>query len=141
MGLLVLPRFDDPATEQAFLRAERVERGIAIRALIVIAAVTLGSYIVLNPMHFPPSGVIAGPLVPGPGGIPLFLIGFALITFPGKRRLTARVLRGRPIALESIRLTLVTIGIALALAVPALVLAPRWSEWIARTAAGTASAR
>src|SRR6476660_8147226 len=39
----------------------------------------------------------AGPLVPGPGGIPLFLIGFALITFPGKRRLTARVLRGRPL--------------------------------------------
>ena len=39
----------------------------------------------------------AGPLVPGPGGIPLFLIGFALISFPGKRRLTARVLRGKPV--------------------------------------------
>ena len=40
------------------------------------------------------SSFVLGPLVPGPGGIPLFLIGFALITFPGKRRLTARVLRG-----------------------------------------------
>ena len=40
---------------------------------------------------------VLGPLVPGPGGIPLFLIGFAMITFPGKRRLTARVLRGRPL--------------------------------------------
>lgn len=76
--------------------------------------------------------LVAGPLVPGPGGIPLFLIGFALITFPGKRRLTARVLRGKPLALRSVRLTLITIAIALALAVPALVLAPRWSEWMAQ---------
>ena len=35
-----------------------------------------------------------GIAVPGPGGIPLFLIGFALVTFPGKRRLTTRVMRG-----------------------------------------------
>ncbi len=41
------------------------------------------------------ASLVVGPLVPGPGGIPLFLIGFALITFPGKRRLTARVLRGK----------------------------------------------
>lgn len=54
-----LQRFDDPETERAFLRAERVERGFAIRALIVIAALTLLSYVGLNPMHFPPSGVIA----------------------------------------------------------------------------------
>jgi uncharacterized membrane protein YbhN (UPF0104 family) len=39
-----------------------------------------------------------GALIPGPGGIPLFLLGFGLITFPGKRRLTARVLRGRPVS-------------------------------------------
>lgn len=43
-----------------------------------------------------------GPLVPGPGGIPLFLIGFALITFPGKRRITARVLKGVPVSPESL---------------------------------------
>src|SRR2546423_11001252 len=32
-----------------------------------------------------------GLALPGPGGLPMFLIGFALITFPGKRHLTARV--------------------------------------------------
>src|SRR2546421_3831497 len=44
----------------------------------------------------PPLGVI----LPGPGGLPVFLIGFALVTFPGKRRLTARMLRGRRLAIE-----------------------------------------
>src|SRR6185295_1188827 len=58
MGPL-LQRFKDPQTERAFLRAERKERGQAIRALIVIAAATLLSYIIINPMHFPPAGVIA----------------------------------------------------------------------------------
>jgi hypothetical protein len=42
-----------------------------------------------------------GPLVPGPGGLPVFLIGFGLITFPGKRRLTARVLSGVPVDPDS----------------------------------------
>src|SRR6266404_9410760 len=42
-----------------------------------------------------------GFLFPGPLGFPIFLIGFALITFPGKRRLTARVLRGRGLVLEA----------------------------------------
>jgi hypothetical protein len=42
-----------------------------------------------------------GIALPGPGGIPLFLIGFALVTFPGKRRLTSRVMRGRPMNLEA----------------------------------------
>ena len=56
----VLPqRFTDPDVERAFLRAERTERGQAIRALIVIAVLTLVSYIVLNPMHFPARGVMA----------------------------------------------------------------------------------
>jgi hypothetical protein len=48
--------------------------------------------------------LIAGPVgvvLPGPGGIPLFLIGFALITFPGKRNFTARILRGRPVRPEN----------------------------------------
>lgn len=47
------------------------------------------------------AAMVVGPLVPGPGGIPLFLIGFGLITFPGKRRLTARVLRGVPFERDS----------------------------------------
>ena len=45
--------------------------------------------------------MVLGPFVPGPGGIPLFLIGFGLITFPGKRRITARVLSGRPVDPET----------------------------------------
>src|SRR5687767_1110733 len=43
---------------------------------------------------------ILGAVVPGPGGLPVFLIGFALVTFPGKRKLTARVLRGRRLHIE-----------------------------------------
>jgi len=46
------------------------------------------------------SGAV-GISTPGPFGIPLFFIGFALITFPGKRALTARVLKGKPIAPHS----------------------------------------
>lgn len=41
--------------------------------------------------------LVTGPMLPGPNGFPLFVIGFALIWLPGKRRLTARVLRGKPI--------------------------------------------
>ncbi len=43
----------------------------------------------------------AGMFIPGPGGIPLFIIGFAMITFPGKRHLTARVLRGIPVSRQN----------------------------------------
>src|SRR5689334_20845926 len=42
-----------------------------------------------------------GLLIPGPVGLPLFIVGFALISLPGKRRLTARVLRGRQFAIRS----------------------------------------
>src|SRR4051812_24103690 len=61
-----------------------------------------------------------GIALPGPGGLPLFLIGFALITFPGKRHLTARVLRGIPVRRKSFafRTTIATIAIVL----PAMVL-------------------
>ena len=80
---------------------------------------------------------VAGPLVPGPGGIPLFLIGFALVSFPGKRRLTARVLRGRP--LQFPRRPFMLISVFVALAVPALVLAlaQRRSAAVAGLGAGT----
>ena len=43
---------------------------------------------------------VLGITVPGPGGLPVFLIGFALVTFPGKRKLTARFLRGRRFQIE-----------------------------------------
>jgi class 3 adenylate cyclase len=58
MGAL-MPRFADPGTERAFLRAERAGRGRAIRALTLVGIATLLSYIVLNPMHFPRAGVVA----------------------------------------------------------------------------------
>src|SRR4051812_40087695 len=77
MGPL-LQRFEDDGTERAFLRAERKERGQAIRALIVIAAVTIISYIVINPMHFPPAGVIAYNLAAGT--LIFLLTGFWLLT-------------------------------------------------------------
>ena len=71
-------RFADPETERAFLRAERIERGQAIRALIVIAILTLISYIVLNPMHFPREGVIA--YTQAAGALILAMIGFFFLT-------------------------------------------------------------
>lgn len=58
-------RFSDPETERAYLLAERAARGQPIRALIVIAVVTLLSYIVINPLHFPPEGVMAYTLAAG----------------------------------------------------------------------------
>lgn len=77
MGILP-QRFADPETERAFLRTERAERGQAIRALIVIAVVTLLGYIVLNPMHFAPAGVIA--YSASAVGLIVVLIGFFLLT-------------------------------------------------------------
>ena len=67
--------------------------------------------------------ILAWPIgiaIPGPGGLPLFLIGFALITFPGKRHLTARVMRGIPVRRKSFafRTTIAIIAIVL----PAMVL-------------------
>jgi len=73
----------------------------------------------------------AGPLVPGPGGIPLFLIGFALISFPGKRRLTARVLRGKPVRFRGGPFVLISLGVALSAAALALPLARSRSPWLA----------
>jgi uncharacterized membrane protein YbhN (UPF0104 family) len=68
--------------------------------------------------------------IPGPGGIPLFIIGFALITLPGKRQLAARVLRGRPFDRTDNRYRwAVTIA---ALLLPALVLLAirlQWNPW------------
>jgi uncharacterized membrane protein YbhN (UPF0104 family) len=59
-----------------------------------------------------------GFLAPGPFGFPLFLIGFALVTFPGKRRLTSRVLRGRRLRLEHPFYT--TVAAVVAILVPGI---------------------
>jgi hypothetical protein len=74
--------------------------------------------------------VAATPL-PGPAGVPLFLIGFALIGFPGKRRLTARVLRGKPVKFPHRPFALISFGLALAVAVVALPLARSRIPWVA----------
>ena len=73
--------------------------------------------------------LVAGPLVPGPGGIPLFLIGFALVSFPGKRRLTARVLRGRPLRFRAKLFSRIVWGVALASSIAALTATRPWRNW------------
>lgn len=71
---------------------ERVERFFREYAGFIIRNLVGWMLILLSP--------VLGVAVPGPGGLPVFLIGFALVTFPGKRRLTSRVLRGRRLRLE-----------------------------------------
>ena len=79
---------------------------------------------------------VAGPLVPGPGGIPLFLIGFALVSFPGKRRLTARVLRGRPVRVKRRSFAVACVLVALALPAVVLIVARPRSAWLGGLTAG-----
>lgn len=74
----ILQHFADPDMERAFLRAEREERGQAIRALIVVAVATLLSYVLLNPMHFPPAGVVAYSMAAA--ALILVMVGFFALT-------------------------------------------------------------
>lgn len=78
------------------------------------------------------SSLVLGPLVPGPGGIPLFLVGFALVSFPGKRRLTARVLRGRPVRFRRFPFAMACAGVATALPALVLLIARHRPRWLAR---------
>ena len=69
--------------------------------------------------------------LPGPFGFPIFIVGFALVTFPGKRKLTARVLRGRRLNIET-RYFAMSAGV-LAILIPAIVVwivAVRYEETI-----------
>ena len=54
-----------------------------------------------------------GITLPGPGGLPIFLLGFALVFFPGKRKLTSHVLRGRPLRIEASIFTSITTVVSL----------------------------
>jgi hypothetical protein len=47
------------------------------------------------------SALVVGSVLPVPLGTPMFFIGFALVNFPGKRRLTSSALRGIRINLRS----------------------------------------
>jgi hypothetical protein len=59
--------------------------------------------------------MVVGGIFPGPLGTPMFLIGFAMITFPGKRRLTSGALRGKQIPLFSSRARIWRLAISLLL--------------------------
>lgn len=54
----MLFRFEDAATERAYVHAERTARIPATRILATIGIATLVSYIGFNPMHFPREGVL-----------------------------------------------------------------------------------
>src|SRR3954463_12988947 len=71
-----------------------------------------------------------GLALPGPGGLPMFLIGFALITFPGKRHLTARVLRGIPVNRRStaFRATVIFLAVLLPILVLAYLRLKQWRD-------------
>ena len=87
------------------------------------------------------ASLVLGPAVPGPGGIPLFLIGFAMVSFPGKRRLTARVLRGRRLGRPPRVYHLVCLAISLLLPSVATFLLALDSHLRARLAAATTDPR
>jgi len=65
-----------------------------------------------------------GPM-PGPGGIVVFLVGFGMISFPGKRRLIVRVFRGRRFELSGVALHAVVVALAAVLTLAFL----EWFVW------------
>ncbi len=74
--------------------------------------------------------VTFGIALPFPGGVPLlFLIGFTLITFPGKRRLLSRVMRGTQMSVEPGPFGVIVIAISVLVTMTALwVAANRYEE-------------
>ena len=74
--------------------------------------------------------VTVGITLPVPGGVPLmFLIGFGLITFPGKRRLLSRVMRGTQMSVEPWPFGIVVIAISVMVTMGALwVLVSRYEK-------------
>jgi hypothetical protein len=59
------------------------------------------------------AALVLGGVFPEPIGTPLFLIGFALISFPGKRSLTSRVFRGIPYDLYTHQMRVIRAAISL----------------------------
>lgn len=56
---------------------------------------------------------VLGAVFPGPGGTFTFILGFALVTFPGKRKLTSRVMRGRGLPIDMHVFTFLTALLAI----------------------------
>ena len=79
--------------------------------------------------------IIAAPILgialPGPGGIPVFLIGFALVTFPGKRKITTRFMRGRRLPIESPLFTGLITFFSVVVTATLMILSWHYYEWIA----------
>lgn len=75
----LLGKFEDPATERAYVASERTARIPATRFLAGIGIVTLVSYIGFNPLHFPVEGVLAYNMAAGP--FILLLAGLIGLTF------------------------------------------------------------
>jgi uncharacterized membrane protein YbhN (UPF0104 family) len=69
-----------------------------------------------------------GILLPGPGGIPIFLVGFALVTFPGKRRLTSRVMAGKGLPIHTALFTFLTAFVSIGLTCALMFLASRYYQ-------------
>jgi hypothetical protein len=84
------------------------------RYIAVIIKNVVGWFLIL-------CAIVFGALVPGPLGTPMFLIGFAMITLPGKRKLTSGALRGKQIHLFSRKARLWRLAISLLLP-PAFIL-------------------
>ncbi len=103
-----------PESEDPFLvrEATRVQRFVTDYAWFLVRNI-IGWVLVIASLPI-------GFATPGPLGLPIFLVGFALVTFPGKRRLTARVLRGRRLRLEHPFYS--TFAAFVAIVIPALVL-------------------
>ena len=119
---------DPRATAEGLPPLTRGQRFLTTRTWLVLKNL-IGWVLIL-------AAFVAGPLVPGPGGLPLFLIGFALISFPGKRRLTARVLRGRPVHFRPALFALICAGTALIAPALVLLLVRHRPGWFARARTG-----
>ncbi|MGD0461745.1 MAG: hypothetical protein ABSB74_04575 [Tepidisphaeraceae bacterium] len=61
------------------------------------------------------SAIAVGGVFPIPLGTPMFVIGFAMITLPGKRRITSGALRGIPIKLHTRRALMWRLAVSLLL--------------------------
>ncbi len=89
---------NDPADRSTFLR----------RYTWIIIKNVVGWVLML-------SAIAVGSVFPVPLGTPMFIIGFAMITLPGKRRLTSGALRGIPIKLYTRKALTWRLAIALLL--------------------------
>ena len=73
---------------------------------------------------------IIGIALPGPGGIPIFILGFAMVTFPGKRKLTTHFFRGRRLPIESAAFTGLITFVSVVLTATLMLLTWRFRDFV-----------